>query len=796
MPSSPSPRARSVTLLGLVWLLGVSLYEPSATRLDVWPWAGLAAVGWLVFALAAWMRWMRSEAVPSAPIFLGATFAYAAVVVLSAATGPWSEGSLAFCLTTLGGTGLLFLAVQAFRDEAHAPALRSALDLGATALIVVGLYAWSRQIAAAPSWTAVWGGRNPAPFGHSVQTAGAALLAGSWLTASALHARSGRSWRVVAAVGAIPLLISTSSRAGVVALAATATVALTVAWLHRGRRARDAMVGGAVLLALVGVGIGTNERLRELVLHGQWNVVSTESNQQRLAMAHAGLTLGQSHGLLGPGPGTVPLAYGAGQARVPAAPDGSLQLHSAPLQVWATTGPVGAIALVVLLASLVPWIVRGLRDRQRPDLVVAASGLLGYGLFSLTDHQFDQPFILVLVIAHIALLTIPGAKAVAPLSRGVRWAVAAFVPLLLAGPVTYRARDLAARAEFAAAADAHDAGRHEEALAALDTAARRAPWDRFYQEAAAAWSWDQNPARATALLRRVLAMDTPWPSEFATYNLAWLELARGDPRATDLFEEAARLAPHRTGVYLGQAFAHAASGDQLGANRAFARQLVADPRLVTTALWDEPGLRARWPQISAELQSLARDLEPLLSDEAQRQRLREQVALILWWNESSPDARAAHLPHVAASTLGRLEALSTAPAAGQGAWSGSTHWGWLGETWAAGRPDAGLPADLRSALIRRLTESPDFFAFVTARPLDPPWRHAYRVKRGGYRVIMRHPASPDVSDFPAFEENRLLSPHANALFAVRGWIPGAVWSRLPALTRPPITATAEGPAPK
>lgn len=796
MPPSPSPRARSVTLLGLVWLLGVSLYEPSATRLDVWPWAGLASVGWLVFAFAAWMRWMRPEAGPPAPFFLGATLAYAAGVVLSAATGPWPEGSLAFSLTTLGGTGLLFLTVQTFRDESHAAALRSALDLASAALIAVGLYAWSRQIAAAPSWAAVWGGRNPVPFGHSVQTAGAALLAGSWLTASAVHARTGRAWRFVAAAGAFPLLISTSSRAGVAALAATAILALTAVWLHRGRRTRDAVIGAAVLLALVCVGIGTNERLRELVVHGQWNAVSTESNQQRLAMAHAALTLGQSHGLLGPGPGTVPLAYGAGQARVPAAPDGSLQLHSAPLQVWATTGPVGAFALIVMLASLLPRIVRALRDRDRPDLVVAASGLLGYGLFSLTDHQFDQPFILVLVIAHIALLTRAEAKGEQPMSRSVRWAVAALVPLLLAGPVTYRARDLAARASFAAAADAHDAGRHDETLTALDTAAQRAPWDRFYLEAAAAWSWDQNPSRANALLRRVLSGETPWRSEFATYNLAWLELARGDPRAPDLFGEAAWLAPHRTGVFLGMAFALAASGDQLGANRAFARQLVADPRLITTALWDEPGLRARWPQISAELRALARDLEPLLSDESQRQRLREQVAIVLWWNEPSAEARTAQLPHVSTSTRSRLEALTSAPAAGQGVWPGSAQWGLLGETWATGRPNESLPADLKAALSQRLAVSRDFLAFVTARPLNPPWRHAYRVNRGGYRVIMRHPASPDVSDFPAFEENRLLTPHATALFAARGWIPGSVWSRLPALTRPPLPLTTEGPAPK
>jgi len=783
--SASPPRTRLLAWLGAAWLLATTLSFPSATRLDVWPWAGIGAAGWLTCAVAAVALLARNRLVlPVNRISLGVGL-FGAVVVLSAWFSPWAPGSLAASLTTLGGVGLLLLLFNAFSQPESTAALRRALDLCALALICAALLGWIRQAATAPSLGALLHGRNAVPFGHSVYTAGAALLAGSWLGASALRVGGpARRWRLAGVGGALLVVISSASRAGVVMAGVAAFLLAIMWWLRRGRQTRDAVVGAVALVAIATIGIGTNPRLRDLVLEGRWNPISTASNQHRLAMADAGISLGGTHGLLGPGPGTVPLAYHAGNARVPDAPDGSLQLHSLPLQIWATTGPVGSAALLVLLLALAPTVLRGLRTRAPPDANVHAAALIIYGLFSLTDHQFDLPFILTFVLAHLTALSLVVDRPPASPAPSVRVGLTLLALALLAGPMWYRVRDLTARAAFADAASAHDAGQSDEVQRALSKAIRRAPWDRFYHEAAAAWSWNTNAESAAEHLRAALQATPAWPSEFATYNLAWLELARGSPDAASLFARAASLAPQRTGVFLGRGFAITATGDQTGADDAFARHLLADPRSIALSLWEQPGLRERRPAILARIHELATSLAGRTTDPVLVMRLRETAILLAWWWEDDDERRHSLLAGLSPGTRAPLEALVTAPAAGSGPWEGSARWGLLAETWASGRPSASAPETWTQPLEARLATEKDFATFVTAAPSEDVFRRAYRVGRGGYRVVMRHPASPELFDFPAFEENLLLAPHLNVLFSARGWIPGALWRALDARNRP------------
>ncbi len=766
-------------MFGLGWLLAATLHAPSSTRLDVWPWAALASLGWLGFAGAGMMLSLRADTARLNPwVGFGAAL-YAVVVVTSAWLSPWQGGSLAAALPTLGVLGLLATLAAGLQREPYAESVRLALDLAAGALVLVGLGHGIVQLLGAPSLAALLGSRNPAPFGHSVTTAGAALLALSWLTAGAVRGGEGRRWRALGAAGAALLLFSTASRAGVAALGLGCVLALGTWWWRRGRQLRDAALAMVVGLAVLAVAVASNERLRDLVVRGEWNAVSSESNRQRLAMAEAGLAIGQSNGVFGPGPGTLSLTYHAGNARMPFAPDGALQVHSAPLQVWATTGPAGVLALLVFLGALIPSAVRSLSPRTSPDEAVLGAGLLAYAAFALTDHQLDQPFIAAFACAHLVRLpgvTVPGNAATHRL-RGV--ALAGLAVAMLAGPVWYRGRDVAARAAFTAAARAHDAGERDAVQAGLATASARAPWDRFYLEAAAAWRWETDPAGAAALLRRARAIAPAWPPEFSTYNLAWLAIGLGETaEAVSLFDEAARLAPQRSGVFLGHAFALAAAGDQAAANQRLARHVLADPRSITTAFWDDPAMRARWPAIKSEVQTLASRLAPRVADDALRARLQSQVALILAWAEPSAATFEAALTDQPEAIRTALRALITAPPAGQGPWPGAEAWGELGRVWAAGRPAEGAPDAWRQALILRLAASPDFLTFVTARPSDPALRRGYRVSRGGHRIVQRHPDSPDLFDFPAFEDNLLLAPVIDRIFAARGWLPGSVWSAL------------------
>jgi hypothetical protein len=361
-----------------------------------------------------------------------------------------------------------------------------------------------------------------------------------------------------------------------------------------------------------------------------------------------------------------------------------------------------------------------------------------------------------------------------------RIAVAGSGVLLLAGPVWYRAHDLAARAAFETAAEAHDWGDDVAVQQALATAAQRAPWDRFYLEGAAAWSWERDPDLARRQLETVVARETPWPSEFATYNLAWLAFTRGDAAgAAPRFTEAARLAPHRTGVFLGQALALAALGDVDGSDDAFARQLLSDPRSIALSLWEQPALRERRPAILKRIQALATSLAERTDDPVLRTRLRETAVSLAWWWAEDDDQRRALLAGLTAGTRAPLEGLINAPSSGTGPWEGSTHWGLLAETWVSGGP-ATAPDAWKAALAARLASASNFRDFVTSSPKDDVFRRAFRVGRGGYRVIMRHPASPEIFDFPVFEENLLLAPHLAKILPARGWLPGALWRALDA----------------
>ena len=583
------------------------------------------------------------------------------------------------------------------------------------------------------------------------------------------------------------LVISSGSRAGVAALAAGVGVFTISLWLHRGRRSRDAMLG-AVLMLVVGLGaVLSNERLRSLVTEGRWSALSAASNTQRAALAAAATELGSSHGLLGPGPGTTPLAYGAlaGRSSYVGAPDGTLQLHSVPLQVWATTGPVGAAALLLLLATFLPSTVRALRAEAPLGESATAAGVLAYALFALTDHQLDVPFVQVFLLASVARLIAhdAAADAASHLAAPRKLAVAgvlALVVLVLAGPVVQRTRDVAARAAFAGAVHAHDTRQPVSAQRALGHAAALAPWDRFYGETAAVWQWGDpvSQGAATETLRPVVARPDPWPSEFALYNLAWLELQSGQPgtAAAEHFAAAARLAPHRRGVHLGQALAALRTNDTPAAIRALARECLANPTIVTEAWWQEPTFQAIVPAVSASVAEQAGQLAAVLGTAEAREALRANAALIAWWLQPDPLTAGDLANRLPAARAALLRDLVAAPARGTGTWPGATSWGLLGEAWATGAVPPSVAGREAAQLAARLVASKDFLEFVTA-PLGEAttWRRAERTLRGGHRVIMRHPDAPVAADVPVFERNLLLAPHTGTLFPARGWIPGHAW---------------------
>lgn len=763
-----------------VWLIGLSVLPPSATRIDTWPVAGWLLAGWIAFIAFAWFRGSTVRLGGGRDLGL---LAFAGVTIASAWASPWRGGSLAAALGVAAGIALLYGLVREFRGGRKAQG-NIAFDFAAVAVVAAGLLFWI--------WPALSTGfaagsrlalRNDYPFGHVNYTAGAALLATSWLAAGAFaHRERARGWRAGGALLAAALLVSSGSRAGVVALMGGIGLVLLALWIQRGRRRRDATIGIGVMLLVAVVGVSTNERLRVFVTEGRWSEPAATSNTQRQALAAAAIELGGSHGLLGPGPGTVPLTYPeiAGRSPRVGAPDATLQVHSAPLQVWATTGPAGAGALLVLVATLIPVLIRPFRATASMPESVLAAGALAYGSFALTDHQFDVPFIAVLVIAHLARLLAPVAQNIpAPVTiSNRRRLVTALIAVALAGPFFQRTRDVAARATFAGALHAYDTNQPVAAQRALVRAGRFAPWDRFYAEAAAAWQWETTPRRseAASTLRGALTDAAPWPSEFALYNLAWLELELGQPDAAAHFAAAARIAPHRRGVHLGYALARLRTDDAVGAVRALARECLSDPSIVTELWWQEPAMHALIPAVRISIEQQADQLAATLRTGDERTRLQGMATLIAWWLQPDQRTPSGLSDAIGTAVSPALRQLDSAPARGSGPWPGMDRWGSLGSSWAMGQPADSLNARAASELATRLARSVDFTTFVTAPITDAPaWRRAERTLRRGYRVIMRHPDAAVAADVPVFERNLLVAPFAADLFPLRGWIPGGAW---------------------
>jgi hypothetical protein len=776
MPPVHPALPRLAPLALAAWVVGLSILPPSATRIDTWPAAGWLFAGWLVMI---GLGWMRAQTVRLGGRRDLALVAFGLITIASAWASPWRGGSLAASTGTVAGVALVYVLVSKFRrPEPERERLQAALDISAVSVIAAGLLFWI--------WPVVRTGftnvgdlafRNDFPFGHVNYTAGAALLAASWLAAGAIGAEaSARRWRAAGAGLGVVLIVSSGSRAGVAAVAGGVGIFLISLWLRRGRRSRDAIVGAVLLLIVTGSAVLTNERLRSLVFEGRWSALAAASNTQRTALATAAIELGAGHGLLGPGPGTTPLAYGAlaGKSALVGAPDGTLQ-------VWATTGAAGALALALLIGAFLPAVFRALGPSAPLTQAALAAGLLAYAAFALTDHQLDVPFIAVFLLAHVARLAAPRATEVKPVSHAAlpRKLVLAAVVIAIAGPVVYRSRDVAARAAFAGALHAHDSQQPVGAMRALGHAHRLAPWDRFYPESMAAWQWIDPATQTIAADALRLAIDPadPWPSEFALYNLAWLELQLGQGDATDHFAAAARLAPHRRGVHLGYALACLRRDDTLAAIRALARECLANPAIVSEAWWQEARFQALIPAVSVSIATQANQLAATLPDDAERNALRASASLIAWWLQ--PDQRSVEM---IASTLApepaaRLRSLASAPAKGTGLRPGADAWGLLAQAWATGTAPGSIAGRQAGELNTRLSASTDFLAFVTA-PLGESaasWRRAERTLRGGHRVIMRHPDSLVAADVPLFERNLLLAPHAAALFPTRGWIPGKAW---------------------
>lgn len=555
-------------LVGALWAAGlgslalITFVSPGATRMHAWPWTlALAAATGAPVALLALRAFdpRRPLALPSRAWTWTALLAIVALLA-SALASPWRGPSLRWAAPLLGG--IAFFAVVF--DWLHADAERAVerrmqlpalLTVCLAAVALVGLAMWIawRPPAGLGEALAI---RNAYPLGHSNYTAGLALLLLPCAVAVARRGdESAHLTGLMSALLAVALLFTSGSRAGVVSLVVLAAGGLASAPLAPKRKLLLALllvVAGAVFVA-------ANPRTRAFLAPADPAAAPNLSNVQRSAMLQGGLLMGLDRPLLGWGPGTVPLAYPRFRASLDGGVENALQLHSAPVQLWAELGAAGvgvALALLVLVAC---------GARANPAAAVA---LAGYAVFALFDWQLDVPVFACAIAALAALVAGPPVATSPLLGRVLGGAALAGLALVVVVGRRDAAPELNARA--------------------LALTVERTP---------------VKDTQAVALLRESLALNPD--QEIAHFNLAWL-LVTADPIAAEThFRAAARLVPDKGGVYFGLGLACLNQARSDRAARAWALEGLNDPAFFASPYWREPAIAALRETTAANFATLA-----------------------------------------------------------------------------------------------------------------------------------------------------------------------------------------------
>lgn len=767
-------------------LAGLTLIYPSTSRLLVWPWALGGTALWLAPVLVLLVQLVRTAdfRLPS-PLVTSGILLLAMAVCLSAAVSPFSAATLPRVWPTLGGCAFYLLLHDIFsrRPESIAPSARTLAVLGAV-IAITSVVLW--RIFASTS-------RNAYPFGHSNYTAGFIVLLAPWLVLQISASRGALRVVWIATLGAaLYVLYGTSSRAGVLALIAGAALAAGLALVRapwsRGKKLLFVAAFAGVALAAV----LTNSRLRTLVLERSWSDSAQASNVQRTSMLQAGRLLADERFLLGWGPGSVPLAYPQVRASAGGGVDNVLQLHSTPLQLLATVGTTGIAAALMVAIGTIRTVGR---RASTPWEKAAMASLGGYFVVSLTDHQLDVPAISALAVFGLAVTTAPSSASL----RG-RSAVVAILGIIVIGLVLPLQRELRARHAYSAALDSLDAGDIVAGLAALDRATALTPHDPYFQHQAAGAlltlrDTTTDPARRLQLTRDARArlehsLATGVHLEFPHFNLGWLCLELNEPAiATRHFVAAAELVPDKGGVYLGLGLALLEMQRPTDAIRAFALEVLNDPRSAVSPAWETPALASLQPAVRTEAAKLylkltGRDIT-----------IERTAAWAGWWaGEGAPASGLWGFSSESRAFVAALPAIAARQATDASAPWAALYRAWLARDFSP----LGVDAPTQAALARRAQRhGSNFTAFLRAGTEDEPaLLRTLRRSRPGYGMLALHPEGPPLVDLYVVQENVVHADFAASLFPAKGWLYGpSLLKLLPELGPAPETATPSRPQP-
>jgi hypothetical protein len=504
--------------------------------------------------------------------------------------------------------------------------------------------------------------RNWAPLGHQNYVAGYLLLALPILVGLGEIEFGWRRWLWFAGFGlGLIDLYTTSSRGGWLGLIVLIVVSLAVLLVRSSIPRLWLLLSGISTLAIIGLLIAANNRLRTLIMA----ILSGQGGGElayRKINAAIGWQMGISHPFSGVGLGGVPILYQkyrpiwAGQES-----ELTYQLHSTPAQLWAEMGLSGifpAFGAVFLLVYLL-WRWLSQKQEERSDRILLWSiyaGFLAYGIITLTDYQLDNVAIsgtLVIFLAIIASIftykphpqplsckergeidsPLPYAKAIVLTGLGILIAVIIWLIAI------HRAWQLSSNAFLALNQEKPDFNTFVDNLT---KAQELAPWESYYSYQL---GWNIGNLGLQTRNPEIIADGINWLErgikvspyqEFAYSNLGWLLLDRNPDKATQAFDRSTQLVPAKKGVFFGLGLSLLAQNKVDLGIEAMALEILRDPIFLTSPIWRSPKLKTIYPQLLTRIEAKYGEL---LQKEPNNAYLHACRGGLFWWKG---DFAAAH----------------------------------------------------------------------------------------------------------------------------------------------------------
>jgi len=678
---------RLIIQLGLAAYILFTLLPDSSTQVVTFPWVLMWQVGLVCFAIAGLLNlWRRDK-----PFYLlGNGFDWAigsgfVTLCLSTMLAQFPNQAMWYSLTAFGyfialyvTNNFLHITPNINRDSnrvknRHTVPINSAIlpilrfqGLLGIAVIIESLFLWTTQ-AWLPQLAQFgklnqWGlnltydfsdlqSRNAFPFGHQNYVAGFLMLVLPIFVSLAI-AQKGmwRSlWLTAIALGLIDLY-TTSSRGGFLGLAAMVLYGIIVALFRNGRHRWFVFLGGSGAIAMFGLLIAANNRLRSLVL----GLISSFANPTqgsgellfRAIAADVGWRIGLEHWLFGAGAGSAIMLYQQYRPQS-AGREAELlfQLHSTPVQLWAELGVGAVITFVFLLVAIASLFIKLHKSRswqtnsQEQAIAYGLFGsLLSYGMLAITDYQLDVPAIsgsLVIVFASLAYLgqIHTGELITLGYQKQPRlWlAIVATIYLMAAiawlAPVNvaWQASSVGFIYLSRARADLAESKQENipEAINMIDKfqdrlkfANQLAPWEPYYPYqlswnlAELAINYPNLPQSQTwqkdslTWIKTAIAAN---PNNEAFYNAAaWLNLRQSTPSSNQAaeayFRRGLELVSSKRSLSFGLGVSLLRQGKTNEAIAAMVTEVINDPSFITSPIWTDATFQPLYPQVVANVE--------------------------------------------------------------------------------------------------------------------------------------------------------------------------------------------------